>query len=133
MTKYNGACVCGAITISLEGKPEKTVVCYCSDCRKNSGHLGQIIAAYDKEKVQIGDPDSQLRDYLITKTGSGKPKTKEFCGRCGCTIRTILESVPGKYLVRLSLLDHGFPDFVPENKLFPEVKTAYVGGAACDI
>lgn len=125
---YKGTCVCRAITISLAGKPEGTVVCYCLDCRKNSGHLGQIIAAYDTEKVEIIDGANQLREYLITATDSGKLKHKEFCGRCGCTIRAILESVPGKSFVRSTLLDEGFEDFIPSNALFPDVRAEYVGG-----
>lgn len=125
---YHGSCLCGSIKIILSGKPSKVYVCYCSDCRKNSGNLGQINAAYNVGDLQILDADSVLAEYTVVATGSGKPKHKSFCGKCGCTIRTICESVPGETYVRVMLLDDGDGEFIPEEALFEDEKVRFTAG-----
>lgn len=117
--------MCGSIAITLMEKLDENYICHCSDCRKNSGHLGQINSCYDINKVMIDDPEKMLGEFLILNTSSGKPKHKEFCLRCGCTIRTRLDSLPGKCIVRLTLLDDGFPAFLPPEPLFLEEKLKF--------
>lgn len=126
---YSGSCLCGSIRIKLEGKPENVYICYCSDCRKNSGHLGQINAGYKTDKLEVIDPKEHLAKYTITDTGSGKPKHKFFCGNCGCTIRTLCESLPGETYVRIMILDNGEGDFVPQEALYEEEKVRFTKGS----
>lgn len=129
MTKtYHGSCLCGSIKITLTGPPHKVNVCYCPDCRKNSGNLGQINGWYDVENVEISDPHNVLADYVVTATGSGKPKHKNFCGKCGCTIRTICEVMPGATFVRVMILDDGEGEFIPTGAIFEEERARVTGG-----
>lgn len=129
---YKGSCVCGAIQLEVTGSPDQTIICFCHDCRKNSGNLGQITACYDLSNVKIIDPENQIGEYVITKTGSGKPKHKEYCLKCGCTIRTIVESLPGKNIIRPTLLEEGFEDFTPQLALFEDEKARYTKGVHCE-
>lgn len=114
--------------ITVRGEPQRVYVCYCGDCRKNSGHLGQINAPYAVEDVTIDDPDNVVGEYVVKVTKSGKPKHKFFCLRCGCTIRTACESLPGKSIVRVMILDDANGRFVPEEALFAEEKNRYTKG-----
>jgi len=116
------------VKITVRGEPQRVYVCYCGDCRKNSGHLGQINAPYAVEDVTIDDPDNVVGEYVVKVTKSGKPKHKFFCLRCGCTIRTACESLPGKSIVRVMILDDANGRFVPEEALFAEEKNRYTKG-----
>jgi hypothetical protein len=35
--QYKGSCLCGAITISITGKPFETHLCHCRSCKKLTG------------------------------------------------------------------------------------------------
>lgn len=129
---YHGSCLCRSVKITVNGEPERVYVCYCGDCRKNSGHLGQINSPYDVADVTIDDPDNVVGEYVVLQTASGKPKHKFFCLRCGCTIRTVCESLPGKTIVRVMTLDDANGRFVPEKALFSEEKKRYTAGVTCE-
>uniref|UniRef100_A0A060T7Z5 ARAD1D06446p n=1 Tax=Blastobotrys adeninivorans TaxID=409370 RepID=A0A060T7Z5_BLAAD len=123
----SGSCLCGAVTFSLDAPAEATFTCFCLDCRKNSGHLGQAIAKMNTSDMKINDPESQLKEWTIAKTQSGYPKNKVFCGRCGCTMWT----QPMKYnreksMVRITLLDDGVEKYLPKKVLFQEAKSSYL-------
>lgn len=123
-----GACLCGSIQIELQGKPSAAVVCYCHDCRKNSGNLGQFCARMDFDDVTVLDPNLNLALFEIVKTTSGVPKQKQFCRNCGCTIQVLLGLDAGYSYVRPTLLDEGYIGvFEPQEALFPEVKKNYTG------
>jgi hypothetical protein len=72
------------------------------------------MAVFKREAVTIIDPQLQLKTFTITKTKSGKPKDKLFCGQCGSTIGTIPMLHDGKvFNLRSSLIDSGFEIFQP--------------------
>lgn len=123
-----GSCLCGAVRLELTGKPLRSVVCYCNDCRKNSGNLGQFCARVDVKNVLVDDPHSQVSLYEITNTSSGVPKQKQFCKQCGSTIQVLIGLDPGVTYVRQTLLDEGYIGvFEPQEALFLETKQAYTG------
>lgn len=124
-----GGCQCGAIRISLKGEPVKSFICYCIDCRKGSGHLGQMLSYYDTKNVEITDSKSYLREFVVASTKSGVPKKKEFCGNCGSTIRTLPMKYNGEVsMVRPTLLDENFIMCVPKIAIFGDSKNQYVEG-----
>lgn len=124
---YNGSCACGELHFKANGESEGAVVCYCLDCRKNSGHVGQIMGTYSTENVEIEDSGDNLGRYTFTNTASGKPKEKLFCKNCGCTILTLLEAYPGKTFVRTTLFDDPFDGYEPVTVLFEETKEKKMG------
>ncbi|KAK9452454.1 Mss4-like protein [Dipodascopsis uninucleata] len=128
--QYTGSCLCGGITFALNNISENRVTCYCIDCRKGSGHLGQVLAFYLKDDITIVDEESNMKEWIVSSTQSGYPKRKLFCGKCGCTIATIPMKYNGdKIVVRTSLLDSDFEKFVPKKRIFEQVKLDFVGCA----
>ncbi|RLV92245.1 hypothetical protein JA1_003272 [Spathaspora sp. JA1] len=126
---YTGSCLCGEVTFKLNGEPSRTMTCYCTDCRKGAGALGQFITVYDTKNVEINDPNSKIGEYIVQKTKSGLPKKKQFCTGCGCTLRTL----PGKYngevsMIRQALLDDDFSKHVPQASIFNEEKERFTTG-----
>lgn len=129
-----GSCQCGAIQFTLKGEPAKLFLCYCVDCRKSSGHLGQFLAQYNTSDVEIKDSQTFLKELIVENTQSGFPKMKEFCGACGSTIRTLPQKYKGEVsMIRSSLLDENFKDFMPEKAIFVNSKTNYVDGTESSI
>lgn len=128
---YHGSCVCGSVKIELSGPPERVMACYCSDCRKNSGNLGQINARYKVENVKTIDPENNVADFVQTKTASGQPKHKYFCRNCGCTIRTAPEVAPGLTFVRYTILDDADDAFQPAGAINEDVKDKFTGNVKC--
>lgn len=131
--KYSGTCLCESVKFSI-GDTKAKFICYCIDCRKSSGHLGQLLAKIDTENLSIEDPTEQLKEYTITKTSSGFPKKKVFCNTCGCTLMT----QPMKYeakvsILRVTLLDKGMEEFLPEKCLFQQERESYLGSVNCKL
>ena len=126
---YSGSCVCGQVKFSLEGEPEACLVCYCPDCRKGSGHLGQILAQYNSKNLKIDDKDNLLTEYIINKTQSGKPKKKYFCSACGCTTHTVPMAANGEIsYVRHTLIDGDFSSLLPTSSIFDNEKEKVTAG-----
>ena len=122
-----GRCICEAVTVTVDGDPKATYTCFCSDCRKNSGHLGQLGGQYDTSRVTIRDPMGWVRTFEIAKTKSGHPKTKVFCGQCGCHVAMRPGGHDGKLTnVRLTLLDEFRPEYAPQEKYMEDAKQGYL-------
>ncbi|KAK6205242.1 Mss4-like protein [Scheffersomyces amazonensis] len=127
---HQGTCLCGSIEVSFNGEPKRNFICYCSDCRKGSGHLGQFISEYNSSDVIVTDKDSKLKEYVVTKTKSGFPKKKQFCGECGSTVLTLPMKHNGEVaMVRPSLLDTKFASFAPNKAIFGDARTEYTKGS----
>lgn len=128
MSAPQGSCLCGGLTFTLKGESSNRFTCYCVDCRKNSGHLGQVLAIYDTSNIEISDPHNYRKEYIVTGTSSGHPKHKVFCSNCGCTIMTVPMKHNGdKSVIRATLLDSGFETLVPQKALFAQTKDEYLG------
>lgn len=70
-----GGCHCGAIRYTVEGEPEHSALCHCSDCRKSAGAPMVGWALFPVDKVTIeGEP---------VQYGSSAHATRHFCGTCG--------------------------------------------------
>jgi hypothetical protein len=87
------------------------------------------VAVFKRKAVTIIDPQLQLKTLALTKTKSGKPKDKLFCGQCGSTIGTIPILYDGKvFILRSSLIDSGFEIFQPNFPAdFREEKESFFG------
>jgi len=78
--QVNGACHCGDIAFTAEVRPDKVVLCHCSDCQIMSG------APY-RSVLQTPESDFQLvrgEPVFYDKVGdSGNRRRLAFCARCG--------------------------------------------------
>lgn len=123
---YAGSCLCGEVSFKLIGEPSRSFVCYCIDCRKGSGHLGQFISQYATDKVEIDNKNDKIAEYVVQKTKSGHPKRKQFCKDCGCTIRTLPMKFNGDVsMIRQSLVDDNFAKLTPQLAMFGDEKSSF--------
>lgn len=130
---YSGSCVCGKVKFDLQGQPDACLVCYCHDCRKGSGNLGQLLAQYNSKNLKIIDNENSLTEYIITKTESGKPKKKYFCNNCGCNTHTVPMSANGEIsFVRYTLIDDDFSNLIPTTSIFNDEKQKITAGKTCE-
>ncbi len=72
-----GSCHCGAVIITLAGKPEYLFDCNCSNCSKRGALWGYFSPA-----------DVQVSGETIPYTHPERERPSSevhFCGTCGCT------------------------------------------------
>lgn len=72
-----GNCICGAVTVAVEGPLEPPVACHCVQCRKGSGHYNVSTSA-PREAVRIDGPVA----WYAYKPGV----RRGFCPTCGAQI-----------------------------------------------
>ena len=97
-----GSCLCGAVEITVSAEPIFVGKCYCTDCQKGSGGgHNTVVAVPDTGLGVAGETTS------FAKPGdSGKPVTRHFCPKCGTTLYSQPEAMPGTSMVRAGVLDH---------------------------
>jgi len=76
---FHGGCLCGAVRYRALGGPEFTNVCYCTQCRRQTGSAMPAFATYaaDRVTVEQGKPAS-FRSSSIA--------VREFCATCGSAL-----------------------------------------------
>lgn len=94
----SGGCHCGAIRYAIEGAPEHSALCHCSDCRRSSGAPMVGWGLFPKDKVAItGEPVAYR---------SSEHAERHFCGTCGTGLFYTSEAVfPGKIDIQTATLD----------------------------
>lgn len=79
MSSYIGSCASGGGEIALKGEPELNATCFCQNCRRSSGNVGQIVSKYDIENIVIEEiGDARLAQYAAMNPKSGCPITSIF-------------------------------------------------------
>ena len=73
---HKGSCLCGAVTLEVDGNLSPAEACHCTKCRKWSGHIG----------VSVEVPRSALTiqgaENINWFHSSGKAR-RGFCTTCG--------------------------------------------------
>lgn len=73
MDQYTGGCLCGQVRFTAAGRPYRTGICHCNDCRKHHGALFYAAAVF---------PES-----AVTVTGDSHAyQGRHFCPRCGSSV-----------------------------------------------
>lgn len=70
MPIFNGGCLCGQVGIAVRVEPKRIGICYCTDCRQESGSAFTYFAVW---------PADQFETRGETLQYSGR----SFCSRCG--------------------------------------------------
>jgi hypothetical protein len=75
-TQREGGCLCGAIRFRAAGDPVRTSICYCTQCRRQTGSAMPSFAVFPVECVEVmrGTPAS----YAASEQAE-----REFCRSCG--------------------------------------------------
>jgi hypothetical protein len=71
-----GSCLCGGVTFEISGPLRPVVVCHCTQCRKQSGHVGAFTAC--------ADPDLQFSSQnTLAWFRASDAAQRGFCNACG--------------------------------------------------
>jgi hypothetical protein len=71
-----GSCLCGGVSFEVTGPMRPVVVCHCTQCRKQSGHVGAFTACADAD-LQFISKESLAWYRASDVAGRG------FCKTCG--------------------------------------------------
>jgi len=77
MTKLDGRCLCGAVTVSATMSKPMLRACHCDMCRQH-GSGPFISIALDPESIVVEGPTQSFRSSEWAERG--------FCGTCGSTL-----------------------------------------------
>ncbi len=104
-----GGCTCGAIRYLIAAAPITVLACHCTSCRKQSGATFSVNLVVRASTMTV---EGQLACWEDSDTASGVPIQRQFCGKCGSPIRSVLPASPEIILVKAGTLDAP-GDFAP--------------------
>jgi len=104
------SCVCGQLTVTINGDPARVNLCNCRECQRRTGSAFQLGALFDDSQIKaIG---GEAKTY--TRTGeSGRTMTLHFCPTCGVSVYFRAEGRPGMIGVHAGCFAD--PDFPAPN------------------
>ena len=123
-----GGCQCGAVRFTVNAAPVVFYLCHCTTCQSQS-------ASAFGESVKVRTKDVTFTGELVAFSGSadsGKPKTCEFCPRCG--VRIAHGRRPGAETFNLkggTFDDHSW--LVPAGHIWTSSKQPFVAIAADEL
>lgn len=79
--RRRGACLCGAVRLTLTGEPTDVTLCHCTTCQKAGG--GAFMAAVGGRLRQVAIEDS-AGTLMYWRSGPGTRRS--FCSRCGTPV-----------------------------------------------
>jgi hypothetical protein len=77
-TEYKGRCFCGAVELTVTGKPAAMGYCHCTSCREWSAGPVNAFTLWEPTAVKITKGEDQLGTYNKTPTSARK-----WCKTCG--------------------------------------------------
>lgn len=106
-----GGCICGNVRYQLTGKPARSTVCHCPDCRRACGAQAVAWLTLPSENFQLlqGDPTCFRSSAKVVRT---------FCGVCGTSLTYQHDDHTQHMGVTTGSLDD--PELFPPQKQFFE-------------
>ena len=78
-TLHRGGCLCGAIRFRATGEPIRTSLCYCTQCRRQTGSAMPAFATFPATAVGL--------EQGAAAGFSASPRAvRQFCAACGSTL-----------------------------------------------
>ena len=97
---YLGSCLCGEVTVRINGEISDIIHCHCSLCRKNSGTAYATNGFINASEFEVVSGEKSLSVF------SFKPgRNRHFCSKCGSPVYSANEQDPLRFRIRLGLLD----------------------------
>jgi len=81
--KYTGRCFCGAVELSVSGKPAAMGYCHCASCRKWSAGPVNAFTLWAPSAVQITRGAEHIGSHAKTPNS-----LRKWCTRCGGHVMT---------------------------------------------
>ncbi|OMH36150.1 GFA family protein [Motiliproteus sp. MSK22-1] len=97
---YSGKCLCGAVSIDINGPISDIIHCHCSLCRKSSGTAYATNGFVQTAHFEIVQGAERLSTFTF-KPG----RFRHFCSACGSPVYSSNESDPRRIRIRLGILD----------------------------
>ncbi|KAK1069248.1 hypothetical protein LTR74_005056 [Friedmanniomyces endolithicus] len=113
-----GACLCGKIKYLLQGKastPIHNTVCHCLSCQRITGSALLAASIVSKEGFSITQGEDALESHDDTKTDSGQPLARKFCGECGSRLFAFTPLNENIVMIAAGTLDD-FEDWKPASR-----------------
>jgi hypothetical protein len=107
MTSRTAACVCGQLSIEVQGEPRAVGVCHCLACQQRTGSVFAALAGFAAPYKVAG----RATEYVRTGDQGAKFRFR-FCPVCGTNLFHTEEGFEGS---GVSVAVGGFadPDFPP--------------------
>ncbi len=96
-----GRCLCGAVTLAIDGEPIGARTCWCRDCQKFGGGNGTTNAFFLAASIS----HEGALSWYESIAESGNTTHRAFCPTCGSHIFTKGSGAPHICGVRVSTLD----------------------------
>ena len=99
----DGGCHCGFIQYEGDADPEKTAICHCTDCQRQSGSPFSVVVGVPAGELSIeGDT---LASFTTMGEDHQTPTKREFCSGCGSPIVSRIEAIPELAFLKAGSLD----------------------------
>lgn len=82
-THYTGRCFCGAVELSVSGKPAAMGYCHCASCRKWSAGPVNAFTLWAPSALRITRGADHIGSYAKTPQS-----LRKWCTRCGGHVMT---------------------------------------------
>lgn len=110
-----GRCLCGAVTLSIDGEPITTRMCWCRDCQRWAAGNATVNVVFPADAISTTGEVS----WFASTAESGNAMRRGFCPACGTPVFSMAEARPHLMIVRAGVLDD--PDrFAPESIIWTE-------------
>jgi len=95
--RIDGACHCGAVSLTAEIDPARVMVCHCTDCQVLSGSPFRAIVAASIERFAV---NGRTKSYVKTAQ-SGNRRAQVFCPECGTPLYATAPEHATSVVIRL--------------------------------
>ncbi len=102
-TVFEGGCACGGIRYRTAARPQRSIFCHCSQCRKWNGAPAVVGAQFPTVEMQITGTPATYR--------SSESACRQFCPDCGGSLFYLNDTTPEFISVMVATLDN--PELAP--------------------
>ena len=121
-TSHKASCACGALSITVEGAPLVSSMCFCTDCRKRTASAYGMTSFYPKDRLVRTEGENKT----FRRIGdSGNPLDFHFCPTCGVSVWWEMEAKPEYVGIGTGLFDNDFA-YPPERAVYCQSKPGFV-------
>ncbi|MBU1308022.1 MAG: GFA family protein [Gammaproteobacteria bacterium] len=97
---YQGACLCGEVTVEISGPISSIIHCHCSLCRKSSGTAFATNGFVQTADFAVLKGAEQLNQFAF-KPG----RLRHFCRNCGSPVYSSNAEDPTRIRIRLGIIN----------------------------
>ena len=112
MSLLKGQCLCGSVKYEIEGEPQLSFLCQCTQCQKITGTGHSAEFAVPEKAVSLS---GELKSYAM-KSENGNAVSSQFCPTCGNPIFKKSSGYLGLLFFHVATLEN--PSFFKPQKVF---------------